>query len=378
MIKIENTNIYGWDAAIRGMRNPMNSWDKSDSDFGEVGENDLKLMKTLSKAGNDHGKFLRMINVTVDITAPLYWWKEFDTYKVGTVANSTSTMHRLTHKPFEMSDFSFDKLIGSTEKEYFDVDEDFNEIFKPIIGHEMYSVTNKGRVYNEKRGKFLKPSVNSSNYKKVVLNGKNSYVHRLVAEAFCDNHDNLCEVNHKDGNKWNNNYTNLEWVTKSENAQHAFDMGLRTISGYTRYKVSKSAHRFTDYEIEEIRKMYYDGMTKQEIADKIGCYSSTICDILNGHTYREIEMTPYDTAKLLIDNLNDLREKYLETKSKDVWWQMIQLLPSSYNQKRTVQLNYQVLKQMYFARRNHKLDEWHTLCDWMESLPYFKEIVIQE
>ena len=379
MLKVENTEIYGWEAAIRGMRNPMNSWDKSDTVFdGDkwcLGENDLRLMKSLSKAGSDHAKFLRMINVTCDITAPLYWWKEFDTYKVGTVANSTSTMHRLTYKPFEMSDFSFDHLIGNDEKEYFDVDEDFKEVFKTVVGHEMYSVTNKGRVCNEKRGKFLKPSVNSSNYKKVVLNGKNLYVHRLVAEAFCDNPDNLCEVNHKDGNKWNNNYTNLEWVTKSENAQHAFDMGLRTISGYTRYKVSKSAHRFTNYEIDEIRNMYYDGMTKQEIADKIGCYSSTICDILNGHTYREIEMTPYDTAKLLIDNLNDLREKYLETKSKDVWWQMIQLLPSSYNQKRTVQLNYQVLKSIYFARKGHRLDEWEILRQWVETLPYAKELI---
>ena len=381
MIKLENTEIFGWEAAIRGMRNPKNSWSKTDSRMIDgafvIGENDMKLMQALAKAGSDHGKFLRMINVTVDITAPLYWWKEFDTYKVGTVANSTSTMHRLTHKPFEMSDFSFDHLIGSNEKEYFDVDEDFKEIFKPIIGHETYSVTNKGRVYSEKRGKFLKPSVNSSNYKKVVLDGKNLYVHRLVAEAFCDNHDNLCEVNHKDGNKWNNNYTNLEWVTKSDNAQHAFDMGLRTISGYTRYKVSKSAHRFSDYEIEEIRKMYYDGMKKQEIADKIGCYSSTICDILNGNIYREIEMTPYDTAKLLVDNLNDLREKYLETKNKDVWWQMIQLLPSSYNQKRTIQFNYEVIRRMYHARKEHKLDEWRvTFCDWVRGLPYAQELII--
>lgn len=372
MIKIENTHVDNIVRAVYSARNAMNSWDKSDSDWetDTLGKADLDLAKRLSKAGNDHAKYLRMINVTCDITAPIYWWKQFSTYRVGVVQNSTSTMHRLTHKPFEMSDFSFEHLIGNNEKEYFDVNEDFEEIFKTVIGHEMYSVTNKGRVYSEKRGKFLKPSVNSSNYKKVVLNGKNLYVHRLVAEAFCNNPNGLCEVNHKDGNKWNNNYTNLEWVTKSENLKHAFDMGLKTTSGYTRYKVSKSAHRFTDYEIEEIREMYYDGMTKQEIANKIGCYSSTICNILNGRTYREIEMTPYDTAKLLVDNLNDLREKYLETKSKDVWLQIIQLLPSSYNQKRTVQLNYQVLKSMHFARRNHKLDEWHTFCNWIESLPY--------
>ena len=359
MIKFETNDVWGFEWAFKGMRNPMNSWNKSDSNwlFQEIGENDLALAKKLINAGSEHRKFLRQIYVSVDITAPLYFFKEFDQYKVGTVTNSTSTMHRLTHKPFEMSDFSFDNLIGNTEKEYFDVDEDFEEIFKTIVGHEMYSVTNKGRVYNEKRGKFLKPSVNSSNYKKVVLNGKNLYVHRLVAEAFCDNPNNLCEVNHKDGNKWNNNYTNLEWVTKSENAQHAFDMGLRTISGYTRYKVSKSAHRFTDYEIEEIHNMYYDGMTKQEIADKIGCYSSTICNILNGKTYREIEMTPYDTAKLLVDNLNELREKYIETKDKKYWWQIIQLLPSSYNQTRTVTMTYENIYTMRQQRRGHKLDE---------------------
>ena len=167
----------------------------------------------------------------------------------------------------------------------------------------------------------------------------------------------------------------MEWVTKSENAQHAFDMGLRTISGYTRYKVSKSAHRFTDYEIEKIHNMYYDGMTKQEIANKIGCYSSTICNILNGKTYREIEMTPYDTAKLLVDNLNELREKYLETKDKKYWWQIIQLLPSSYNQTRTVTMTYENIYTMRQQRRGHKLDEWRIdFFNWSDKLPHLKEL----
>lgn len=233
MIKIENTEIFGFGAAVRGMRNPMNSWDKSDSlycsdgradcaDCGYsrntglpcpidnplvVGKNDLKLMKSLSKAGNDHAKFLRMINVTCDITAPLYWWKEFDTYKVGTVANSCSTMHKIAVKEFIVDDFSHEHLFD-----------------------------------------------------------------------FCPNCD-----------------------TDSE-----------TVLRYT------------------------------------------------------------------IKWLNYCREKYLETKDKKYWWQMIQLLPSSYNQKRTIQLNYQVLKSMYFARRNHKLDEWHDLCEWIETLPYFTEIVLGE
>lgn len=220
MIKIEHTDVYGWEAAIRGMRNPFNSWDKSDSDLdvecfrcdiqgksdslcrlykcAMLGKNDLKTMKTLSKGGSDHAKYLRMINVTVDVTAPLYWWKEYDTYKIGTVANSCSTMHKIHAKEFELDDFSHEHLGGQ----------------------------------------------------------------------------------------------------------------------------------------------------------------------------------PLEALRFTVLVLNNAREHYLQTKEKDDWWQMIQLLPSSYNQKRTLQLNYQVLKSMYFARKNHKLDCWHTFCAWCEELPYFKEICI--
>lgn len=230
MIKLEKTDVFGWESAIRGMRNPMNSWDKSDS-HGEcpdemterwcgeprLGENDLKLMKSLSKAGSDHAKFLRMINVTVDITAPLYWWKEFDTYKVGTVANSCSTMHKLTAKEFELSDFSVEHLTpGAIEA-----------VMKPIVS---------------------------------ILNG--------TRDAYL----NFDKYNEEDPDGWD------------------------------------------------------EGIT---------------CE-------------------------------------KDLWWQMIQMLPSSYNQKRTVQLNYQVLKSMYFARKNHKLDEWVEFCKWIKELPYFKEICIKK
>lgn len=234
MIKIENEEVSGWCAAVRGMRNPMNSWDKSDSDWiivneedhalgydpiweYQVGENDIKLMKSLSKAGDDHGKFLRFINVTVDITAPLYWWKEFDTYKVGTVANSCSTMHKLTEKEFELDDFSHEHLTKGS----------IDNVLAPIVS--------------------------------VLNNAREAYL-------------NFDEFNEKDPEGWE------------------------------------------------------EGITCK----------------------------------------------------KDIWWQMIQILPTSYNQKRTVQLNYQVLKSMYFARRNHKLDEWREFCAWCESLPYFKEICIQE
>ena len=203
MIKIENVEVYGWEAAIRGMRNPMNSWDKSDSWWSSpyengtdgslyiIGENDLKLMQTLAAAGPDHGKFLRMITVTADITAPLYWYKEYDTYKVGTVANSCSTMHKIADKAFTLDDFS----------------------------HE--------------------------------------------------------------------------------------------------YMNEKSLYMLND----------------------------------------------------TIQYLNAVREAFIETKDKHYWWQMIQLLPSSYNQRRTVQLNYAVLKNIFHARRNHKLDEWILFCGWIERLP---------
>lgn len=214
MIKIENIEVFGWEAAIRGMRNPMNSWDKSDSIFNAgfgsnstiLGENDLKLMQSLVKAGTDHSKFMRMINVTMDITAPMYWAKELDTYKVGTVRNSCSTMHKIHSKEFTLDDFSHEHL-GDKEK----------QILLTTI-----------EAMNESRDAFV---------------------------------------------TWNEDYKH----------------------------------------------------------DK-----------------------------------------------KDYWWQMIQLLPSSYNQKFTWQANYQVLRNIYFSRRNHKLDEWVEFCKIIETLPYAKELITLE
>ena len=190
---------------MRGARNPLNSWARYDSEFDEngdfvFGENDLSLAKRLCSAGTDHRKFIRMIFVSVDITAPLYWWKEYDTYKVGTVANSTSTMHKITSKPFELSDFSVD---------------------------------------------------------------------------------------------------------------HMNDEGIRAM-------------------------------------------------------------------EKLIETLEDLRLRFVETKDKELWYTIIQLLPSSYNQMRTCTLNYENLVNIYYARRNHKLSEWHEYCDWAKALPYFEELFISE
>ncbi len=223
MLKIANFEVVGWEHAIRGMRNPMNSWNRSDTAFycypdknraHDIGPNDHKLMMNLAGNGSVHAKYRRMIVVYVDITAPLYWWKEFDTYKVGTVANSCSTMHKIHAKEFTIDDFSYEHLLD----ECFNVDD------------------------------------------------------------------------HYPG--------------------------------------------------------YFLGAT-QEFSTSSTCVLKILCDVLNHN-----------------------RELYLKTNDKKYWWQMIQLLPSSYNQKRTVMLNYEVLANICKSRRNHKLDEWHTLCDWIEELPY--------
>lgn len=238
MLKIENTEVYGWEAAIRGMRNPLESWDKSDSDWYVVdedntmkfivGPNDLALMKALAKNGPDHGKFLRMFTVTCDVVAPLYFWKEFKTYRAGR--------------------------------------------------------------------KFLddEPDVIPDDYME-------------------------------------------------------FDIEMNSCS--TMHKIHAKEFTLDDFSHEHLTLYSHDG---------------EICRDFLG------------TLEDLVDELNVARKLYLETKDKTWWWQMIQLLPTSYNQRRTVQLNYQVLKSMYYARRHHKLDEWHTFCDWVEELPYFKELCIQE
>ena len=241
MIKIEKTDIHGWEAAIRGARNSFNSWDNSDSaacyfcrdndtnpgfcDDGlydktivlsnpdgscfEIGPNDQKLMKKLAKAGPSHAKYRRFITVTMDVTGPLYWWKEMDTYKVGTVGNSCSTMHTIADKEFELEDFSCEHLISD----------------EPI----------PTRVYSAK-----------------------------------------------------------------------------------------------------------------------------------------------DMMEATVANLNLFRRLYLDTKDKKYWWQMIQLLPSSYNQKRTLLVNYEVLANIYHQRKEHKLDEWRTFCEWIKGLPMSEIITGKE
>ena len=232
MLKIENVETFGWETALRGMRNPKNSWAKADTMYPhdgdwefQIGPNDMKLAKTLADAGQVHGKFLRMIVVTLDVTAPLYWWKEFDTYNVGTVANSCSTMHKIHAKEFTEEDFSTEHLIG------------------------------KG----------------------------------------------------KDAFPWPEEKLGAEWIPDEDYA-----------------------------------------------------YDTCPAWIFNN----------------LLSVLNACREKFIETGEKKYWWQLIQLLPSSYNQRRTIMLNYAVLKNIYEYRKDHKLDEWHVFCDMIRALPYANELII--
>lgn len=394
MIKIEKTEVYGWGAAIRGMRNPMNSWEKSDSYFmcengpceqcehendgrcsywGKeytIGKNDLALMKKLVKAGSDHSKFMRMINVTCDIVAPLYWWAEYDTYKVGTVRNSCSKMHKLLSKPFEMSDFSFDKLPGYKNevkqfRPYFD---EKDETWKSL--NPFYSVSNFGRIRNDKTNRVLSGSLHKDGYIFVTIYGKQVPLHRLIALVFCDGFEEGKVINHKDGNKQNNFADNLEWVTQQENIKHSHSndlqpKGLKTYTG-----------KFTAEQREKIKRLWDSGeKSKREIARMYGVSHTCINDIINDkYKYAEKINAYEEVARPLVDTLNELRDGYLNCDDADgkqmIWYSILQLLPESYNQRATVQMNYAVLRNMYHARKNHKLDEWHDFCAWVESLPY--------
>lgn len=385
MIDISKTRVSGFEAAIRGMRNPLESWERSDSanrvwfddEHGNsldyyVGPNDLALMKRLAKGGDDHGKFARFIHVSADIKAPMYWWPEYDSYKVGTTSNSCSKMHKLLAKPFEMNDFSFDHLPGYK-----------NEIkqFRPKIDEETeewikfdnnYELSNQGRIRHEKR--ILSGSLHQDGYIFVTLYGHQYPLHRLIAKKWCDNYTAGKEVNHKDGNKQNNFASNLEWVSRSENQLHAIKNHLRPV-GLNTY-----TGKFSPSEREKIKKEWDSGtVSKRELARRYGVSHSCICSIINDkYKYAEKVNVFEEIARPLVDTLNELRDSWLEcdneTDKKIIWYSILQLLPESYNQLRTVDLNYQVLWKMYRARKDHKLDEWHIFCDWVKTLPYFCEI----
>lgn len=411
-MKFENTDVWGFEHAIRGARNPMNSWDRSDSgwidyhnDYYKIGENDLRLLQKLIKAGSEHRKFMRQIFVSVDITAPLYWWKEMDTYKIGTTANSTSFMHKGISKPFNIKQFEIDIPIKNIEK-YKDVPCNIklgDEIWKKIKDFDNYEVSNTGKVrintyqtidsngaIRTYEGHELNQAINSSNYKKVSLrkDGKNynKYVHRLIAEAFIPNPNNYQEINHIDGNKHNNNIDNLEWVTKSKNAIHAFNNELRDISMYNRRLVSQSESLFNIVDIITIQRLYELGITKNKIAKIYNTYNSNICNLLNDKKKitKDIELNyAYeDCIKIIIDELNELRDEYIIEqdieRKKMIWRKIVQLLPESWLQTRTITMNYENVLTICRQRQGHKLTEWKQFIDWAHTLPYAEELIFVE
>ena len=380
MIKIENIDVYGWDAAIRGARNPKNSWHLMDSGYNngefEIGENDYKLLKNLTIAGPEHRKWNRMVTVTMDITAPMYWFSEYDTYKVGTVANSTSKMHKLLSKPFEMSDFSFDHLTGykNEVKQFIPPIDELNEEWKDI--QYGYKISNQGRVKNP-QGKILGGSTHKDSYRFVTIKGKQIPIHRIVAENFIENKYDKPFVNHKDGNKMNNSVDNLEWVTQQENIQHSYKNKLQPSTVKT-YK-----GKFTDEQRQQIKDEYNNtDISRRQLALRYNVSHTCICDIINDkYKYADKVNTYEEVARPLVDTLNELRDMWFreedETVKKEIWYNILQLLPNSYNQKRTVHLNYEVLGTMYKQRRHHKLSEWVEFCDTIKTLPY-SEFITRE
>ena len=422
MIKIENADVLGWEAAIRGMRNPMNSWNKSDSDNScpmpydnggcdccdycsinfQVGPNDKDLMKRLRNAGTDHRKFMRMITVYVDITAPIFWWSEFDTYKIATVRNSCSFMHKGVSKPFTIDDFSiknkrvYEVLRPLGKKKYvltypYETDEfkiytdDQERTYRVyrngIVIQEEFSYTDnygtgRTRTIPEKPVKTYQTSDGYFIVKEAGRSGKHIPLHVLVARMWCDGETaEKWQVDHLDGNKGNNSAENLEWVTPSENMQRAVKNGL-----YDNLKSLHSHYRFWKHHAHLIpieRRMEFmidsnNGMTHKELADKYSITPSQANNIRWGMKNSDVEedfREAYIWDKL-IEFLNEQRELYLETKDEKIFQGIRCLLPSGYLQKSTVQLNYEVLANMYSSRKHHRLDEWRELCEWMRGLPY--------
>lgn len=402
-MKFEHTEVFNFEGALRGMRNPLESWGKGDSgakpiagygclkwfkDTNEfvIGPNDMNLAQKLIMGGSEHRKFLRQIFVSVDITAPLYWWSEFDTYKVGTVANSTSTMHKIMAKPFTPDLFEcegmrgYKKIVPQTSNE---IDES-TEIWAPWPKDQKYMVSNQGRVkrldYINPKGKKYKERIipgvlQSDGYVTIcVILGLNNYKiipkHRVVAETWVPNPEGKPEVNHKDGNKQNNCSDNLEWVTSSENSKHAIQNNFKSTTFTYKGKLDKDTRN------EILERYSREDISYNKLAKEYGVTTPTIADLIKGkYSYGEGWENEFEKFLNTLNILNELRDEWLITKDKEVWKTLIQMLPRNWLQTRTITMNYEVIRNIVHQRANHKLTEWHKFIDWAHTLPYAEELI---
>lgn len=409
MIKVENIEVMNFEGAIRGMRNALNSWDKSDSYKDgatfRVGKEDLTLMKRLYAAGPSHRKYLRQIFVSMDITAPTYWNAEFDTYKIGVTRNSCSFMHTGLNKPFEITDFSISddrvyEVLSPVSKEKSKIVYPYEtDKYKPYTGKNgrTYRIYKNGRVVAEKfeyvdtmnrhrvlAEKECTPSITPHGYYEINLGGKNGkkwMLHRLIATVWIDNPNQYMTVNHKDGNKGNNCVENLEWTTLQDNIRDGYVNGLyeNGKSLHARYLKWKNGHSiFSDPWINKMIVLDREecGMTCYELAEKYGITVNQANNIISGQKseYTDLFLLCF-TYERIIAALNSLREQYMLSKDTEVFQQIRRLLPSGYNQRYTITMNYENVVSMIEQRSNHKLSEWLDFCDVLRSLPCIKEIM---
>lgn len=414
-MKFEKTEVWGFEHAIRGMRNPLESWKKSDSfirsphNYYVIGENDLELMQKLIKAGPEHRKFMRQIFVSVDITAPAYFMAELDTYKIGVTRNSSSFQHKGTSKRFEIDDFEVDdeikEVLSIKNKQFsslvYPYETDEYKIYTTENGRQ-YKVYKNGRVFalpfaytdtvgrtREFSEKECIPSKTKNGYFELSLGGRNSekwLLHRLVAYVWLDNPNNFRTVDHKDGNKANNCVENLEWVTLEENIKREWD-NFEEFDLQKKYKNWKISSKLNPADRLKIKDLYSKGFSQKQLSEifDIGQaqVSVIVRDVNSSSENRELFEHCWYWEQVL-DALNSLRDKFLETKDYKYFRLIRQLLPQSYLYRSTITMTYENILNMYQQRciYPHKLNEWSgrdnsnvpNFKSWVESLPYANEL----